>query len=65
MNRPESPCRRCKKRHAECHGSCGPYKFWQAELELYNEFMRNRKTEDIPQRPEYSDSRLRRMRGRQ
>lgn len=63
MNRPQSPCRHCKRRRAECHGSCELYKFWQEELETYNKFTKSRKAEENPAGPEYSDYRIKRMRG--
>lgn len=50
MNRPKSPCL----------GTCGPYSWYEAELELYNEFVKAQKRTD---RIDYPDGQMKRMRG--
>lgn len=60
MNRPQSPCLGCRKRSKTCHGTCGPYKWYQGEQELYREFMRLQKAGE---RIDYPDSQMKRMRG--
>lgn len=60
MNKPISPCQGCNDRSETCHSMCGPYKWYQAEQELYRNFMRNRRDAE---RIDYPDSQLKRMRG--
>lgn len=36
-NMEECPCRLCKDRHAECHGSCEKYGAWRKQLDEENE----------------------------
>lgn len=46
MNKPNSPCLKCTKRTASCHGSCSPYKFYLAEKAIYNEFIQRQKIDE-------------------
>lgn len=60
MNRPQSPCLKCHKRSEDCHGTCGPYKWYVVEQEVYREFTRNKRNAE---RIDYPDHQLKRMRG--
>lgn len=60
MNRPQSPCLHCHKRSEACHGTCGPYRWYRAEQELYREFVGMQKSAE---RIDYPDSQMKRMRG--
>lgn len=60
MNRPQSPCLGCKKRNETCHGTCCVYRWYEAELDIYNEFVKVQKHAD---RIDYPEGQLKRMRG--
>ena len=60
MIRPKSPCIKCDKREAGCHGRCEKYKAYKTEHNEYAGVVR-RKIEESQVAIEYTQTRRERM----
>lgn len=46
MENNKAPCIECTDRHVNCHGDCGSYKAWKADLDQRNASIRKKKIKD-------------------